>query len=115
MLMPAPTLAARPTRKASALWCVAIAAANSGPSVQAERPGQPDRLPLHETLHVAAANQRNVLAEFLPIKLDEPMAMAILLGPHLNELIGQLGKIGPQAIGKIGVNAGVFFFQCDRQ
>ena len=39
---------------------------------------QPDGPPLHETLDVVPANERDVVAELAAVQLDEPMAMAVL-------------------------------------
>ena len=40
---------------------------------------------LHKTLHVLPADERNVLAETCPMKVDQPVPVAVLLGPHLLE------------------------------
>jgi hypothetical protein len=56
--------------------------------VEAERPYHPDRLVLHEAAHVLAADERDVLAEALPIELDQPAAMLVLLLRQLGEDLG---------------------------
>jgi hypothetical protein len=43
---------------------------------------------LHEAAHVLAADERDVLAEALPIELDQPAAMLVLLLRQLGEDLG---------------------------
>ena len=44
--------------------------------VEAERPNQPHWFALHETTHILAANQRDVLAEFFAIQFDQAAPVA---------------------------------------
>src|SRR6266540_4032900 len=109
MLMPAPTLAARPTRNVAQVLCVANAAANTGVGgllkrflvealglqlhlfdvladrVQAQRPHQPHRPALHEALDVLAADERDVLAELLAVQHQQPVPVTVFLGTHFLE------------------------------
>src|SRR5207245_2763241 len=47
--------------------------------VEAERPHEPHRSALHETLDVLPANERNVFSESSAIRVDEASPMAGLL------------------------------------
>ena len=86
--------------------------ANGG---QTQRPNHPDRLADDEPLDILAADQRNMLAELLLVKLQQAMAMAVLFAAHLLELRGGDGIDGLQSLGEIVVNAGVFFLQGNGQ
>ena len=72
---------------------------------------QPHRPPLDKTLHVLPANERDVLAEALPINIDQAGAVLRFFLPHLVEDLGGVGIGFPQTIGKIRINAAVLFFQ----
>ena len=67
---------------------------------------EPQRFAGDETGHVLTANEWDVLAEACPVKLDESVAVAILFVVHGLEGPACFGKIGPDALGKIAVNAG---------
>ncbi len=82
---------------------------------QAERPHQPDRCARHKPLDIVAANERNVLAELLPVKLQQPMPMPVLLHAHFGKLVGNGGGVGPQSFREVGVDACVLFFERNRQ
>ena len=64
-----------------------------------------------------AANERDVLAEALPVQLDQAGAMAGLLHDHLLEKFRGGGILSAQPLGEIAINAGVLFFErnCQRQ
>src|ERR1700680_218337 len=71
--------------------------------VEPQWPYQPDGLALHEPFHILPPDQRNVLAEALLIKLDQPAPVAGLLhGPAIED--GRRSReILPQAFGIIGI------------
>jgi len=50
--------------------------------IQPERAHQPDGLALNESAHVLAADERDVLAEFFLVQLNQTPAMPGLLVPH---------------------------------
>ncbi len=72
-------------------------------------------LRVDEALHVLSADQRDVLTETLPVKLDEPVAMAVLLVVHGLQGLARFGKIPADAPRQIGVDAPIFLFGLDRQ
>src|ERR1039457_4576645 len=51
---------------------------------QTQRGVQPDGLALHKAANVLPADERNVLPEFLPIKIDQSAAMADLFLARLD-------------------------------
>ena len=53
-----------------------------------QRAQQPNRLAVHKTLHVLAADEREVVAEARPVQFDQPAAVAGLLLPHAFEHLG---------------------------
>ena len=75
----------------------------------------PDRRVLDEAANVVAADQRDVLAEFLLVELDQPAAVVALFGGHLGEDIGTGRIVVAQAFGDVGVDAAVLFLVGDRQ
>jgi hypothetical protein len=66
---------------------------------------------MNKSANVLATKERNVLSEFLLIKLDQAAPMGRLFFPHLFKNGGCSGKVLPETFGKIGVNAFVFLFQ----
>jgi hypothetical protein len=66
---------------------------------------------LDEAFDILAPYERNMVAEFLLIKLDQAVAMAILLLAHLIERGSRRGEIGFQSVGEVAEDAGIFFFQ----
>ena len=56
-----------------------------------------------------------MLAELLLVQLDQPATMPDLLLAHLFKHLGGAGKVFPQALVKIGVNAFVLFLQRNGQ
>ena len=68
-----------------------------------------------KALHVLPADERDMLAEFLLIKLDQPVAMAVLFVVHGHERLGRFGIIAADALGKVGVNAAVLLLVLDRE
>src|SRR5438132_675138 len=97
MLMPAPTLAARPMRKVGQLPCVAKGAA------------------IDEAMHVLTPDERDVVAETGFVKFEQAMAVAVLLLAHVAELFRLLGIISLQAVGEIFVDARILLFERDCQ
>ena len=66
---------------------------------------------MDETLHVLAADEREVIAEAGLVQFDEAAAVAGLLLPHAFEHLGGGRIIFAKAVGEIAVDALVFFFQ----
>jgi hypothetical protein len=81
--------------------------------VEAERTDHPYRPARDEPLHVLPPQERDVLTEFLAVKLDQPAAVGVLFTRHLGEHLGRSGVIVLQALGIIGVNAGILFLKRD--
>ena len=75
--------------------------------VEAERPHQPERLVLDESLHVLAADQRQVVAEFRPIEIEQHGAMAHLFLRHFQKDLGRGGILLAQAFGETAIDAAV--------
>ncbi len=76
--------------------------------VEAERAHQPERLAVvDEALDVLAADQRQVLAEFLAVHVEQHGAVAHLLVGHFVEHLGGGGKRLAQALGEAAVDAAV--------
>ena len=73
--------------------------------LQTQRTHQPHGPPPHKPSHVLPPDQRYVLAEPRPVKLDQPMPMPVLLTPHLGKLF-RLNRVGLlQPVGEVVVNA----------
>ena len=68
-----------------------------------------------EAAHVLAADQRDVLAEFVAVEFEQALAVLALFLGHLGEDIGAGRVLGPQAFGDIDVDAVVLFLVGDRQ
>src|SRR5450631_1664198 len=83
--------------------------------IEPEWPHQPNRRPRHKTLHVLPSNQRDVLTELLPIRLDESSTMARFVAAHSVKHRSRGGEILLEAFGKIGVNPLVLFFKRNSQ
>src|SRR5207245_10669544 len=78
---------------------------------EAERSYQPYRRALNKSADILAANQWDMLPEFLPIKLNQPAPVAGLFLPHA-VTDGSRGREGlTQPFGKIGVHSFVFFLE----
>jgi hypothetical protein len=54
-----------------------------------------------------------VLAEFLPVDLDQPAAVSVLFARHLGEHLGRGGVIVLQPLGVVGIDASVLFLERD--
>jgi len=78
---------------------------------EAKRSHEPDRLALHEPLHVLSADEWNVLPELCAVRLDQPASVPRLLGSHPVEHRRGRRKVLSQTLGKVGVDALVFFLQ----
>ena len=83
--------------------------------VQTQRANQPHGLAIDEAADVLAADQRDVVAEFLLGELDQAPAMARFLQPHAVENGRRRRKILPQAFGEVGVDFLILFFERDCQ
>ncbi len=83
--------------------------------LDAEPGRQPDRPTLYKAFHVLAADEGDMVAELLPVKLDEPMPMAVLLGPHLLQHPCCRRIVTLETLREIVVNARVFLLQRDGQ
>lgn len=79
--------------------------------VEPQRPDQPNRCALDESLHVTAANERYVLAKLLLIEFDQTTAVARLFPSHALEHCGRSGIILTQSFEKVGIDPLIFFFQ----
>src|SRR6267378_2857030 len=79
----------------------------SADRVYAERPDQPHRPPLHETLNVVPPDHRNMIAETLLVYFEQSRAMTRLLGLHLLEHLRRGRVFLPQAIREVAVDAPV--------
>src|SRR5262245_10985722 len=75
--------------------------------VEVERVHEPERLLLNEALDVLAADQRQVLAEFRPVEIEQHGAVAHLLLRHLVEDLGGGRIFLAQPFGKAAVDAAV--------
>ncbi len=82
--------------------------------LQSKRPRQPQRLlGMQKAFDVLAADQRQVLAELLPVEVVEHGAVMHLLLGHLVEHLGGGGELLAQAFRKAAVDAAVFFLVGD--
>ena len=79
----------------------------------AERPDQPVGLALVIALHMLAPDQRNALAKALAVKLDQRVAMAVLLLRHFLEHFGRMRKPIRQPVGIGAVDTPVILFGRD--
>ena len=77
----------------------------------AERSIEPHWTAVNESAHILAANQRDVLAELLLVKLEQAATMARLFHSHFFKYGGGGWKVLAEAIGKVGIDAFVFFFE----
>ena len=68
-----------------------------------------------ETLDVLAADQRQIIAEFLPIEVEQHRAMVHLLLGHLVEDLGGGRILLAQTLGETAIDAAVFFLIGDRK
>ena len=57
------------------------------------------------------ANKRNVVAEFLPVHFEQPMAVAVFFHAHVVQRRGGRGEIGFHGIREIPENARILFLQ----
>src|SRR5262249_33240261 len=78
--------------------------------IQTERADQPHGLESHEPLYVLAADEGNMLAEALPVQLEQPAPMARFFGAHAIEDGGRGREVLPEAFGVIRVNALILLF-----
>src|SRR5205085_1859217 len=83
--------------------------------VEAERPHEPKWLVLHEPLHVLAADERQVFAEFRAIEVVAAGAVMHLLFRHLVEHLGRRWILLAQPFGEATVDAAVLFLVGDRE
>ena len=56
-----------------------------------------------------------MLAEFLPVEVDQAAAVLAFLGRHLGEHLGAGRVVGAQPLGEVGVDAAVLLLVADRQ
>src|SRR5579864_7351154 len=83
--------------------------------LDSERTHEPFRAPLDKTFHILPANQRDVLAEFLAIEIEQGLTVSRFLRLHLLEHFGGCWIRLAKTIGEISVNAPVFLFEKNRQ
>ena len=68
---------------------------------------------LDEAFDVLAADQRQVVAEFLPVEVEQHAAVAHFLVRHLVEDLGGGGIFLAQAFGEAAIDAAVLFLVGD--
>lgn len=56
-----------------------------------------------------------MLTKLLAVEVEQAMLLPILVGRHVDQLLGDRREIGFQPVGKVGVDAGVLFLERDRQ
>jgi hypothetical protein len=83
--------------------------------IQPQRPDVPHRAVLDEPAHVAAPDQRDVLAEFLAEQVDQAPPVFAFLRRHFREDRGARREIRTQPVGEVGVDAAVLLLAADRQ
>ncbi len=83
--------------------------------VEIELRHQPERLLGDEAFDVLAADQRQVLAEFRAVELEQHGAMAHLLVGHLVEHLGGGRILLAQALGEAAIDAAVLVLVGDRE
>ena len=76
---------------------------------------EPGRLVLDEAGDVVAADQRDEIAEFLPVSLGQPAAMLMLLLRHVEEDQRRGREALAQRIGEGRVGAGIVVLARDRE
>ena len=81
--------------------------------VEAQRPHDPQWLVPGKAPHVMAADERDVLAEFRAVHLDEPAPVLVLLRRHIREHLGRGGEVGLQPFRIVGVDARVLLLGRD--
>ena len=79
--------------------------------IQAQRADQPHGLARNEPLHVLPTDERNVLAEALPVQLEQPAPVARFFAAHAVENGSRGRKVLPEAFGVVGVDALILFFE----
>src|SRR6267143_2026703 len=79
-----------------------------------QRPDQPHRFPLQESLHVFPSNQRNVISKTLPEHGKQAVAVPHFFLAHFFEHFRRRWILVPQRIRKFSVNPAVFLFRGDR-
>ncbi len=80
-----------------------------------QRPDEPHGTAPHEALHVVSANQRNVVAEPVPVDVQEAGAMAGFLALHLVEHRRRRRIRITKAVGEIAIDAAVLFLEGNRE
>src|SRR5439155_25735865 len=68
-----------------------------------------------EPLDVLTADEWDVVAEALPVQVEEAVAVAVLLGPQLAELLRRGREVLLEAVGEVVEDAGVLFLEGDGQ
>ena len=76
---------------------------------ESQRPRQPERLVLDETLDVLSPDQRQVVAEFRTIEIEQHGAVTHLLVGHLVEHFCRSGELLAQAFRKAAIDTTVVF------
>jgi len=71
--------------------------------VELERRHQPERLLLDEAFHILASDQRQVFAEFRPVELEQPGAVAHLLIRHRVEDLRRCRICRSQPLGEAAI------------
>ena len=81
----------------------------------AERPIKPDRAALDESLDVLTPNQRQKVAEFFAVQIEQHVAMAHLLLSHLVVHFGRVRVRFAQRVGEGAIDAVILVLIGDRE
>src|SRR4029077_9885364 len=76
----------------------------------AKTSNQPDGFPGDESLHVVAANERNVFAKPASELIDQPTPVSIFFGFHLFEDLSCCGVVILQTRREVSVDPAICFF-----
>jgi hypothetical protein len=68
-----------------------------------------------EAAHILPADERDVLAEFFRVQVDQAAAMLVFLRRHVLKYFGAVGVVFPQALGEVGVDAAILLLRADGQ
>jgi len=81
--------------------------------LDAEGLGHPDGLSPDEAADVVASDERDMLAETGLEHLKQAMPMGVFLAAHEDKFFGLVGEVLAEAVGEVGIDAGVFLFHGD--
>jgi hypothetical protein len=81
--------------------------------VEPEGTHEPHRLVTNEAAHVLPPHQRQMFPELFAVEIVEHPAVTDFLRGHLVEYLRRIREIGPQPLGEVPIDAGVFLFVAD--